>query len=358
MVSISASVGQGGSNKNADVLAIQQALNKIPPNQGGPVPKLKEDGWIGPKTIGAILKFQKGNTGLPCDGRIDVGGPTLAKLNSLLGSKPNPGPSPNPQPAGPKFTDKNLYGPNSPSANDIRQTAFGDCYFVATLGAVAQENPKAIRDAIYYDPNSTQFRVRLYDLKGVVKYIWVTQAELQDNVKRQGGSYVDDTGIYERTWPAVMETAYAKMFDTNPADGLGEGYQKIIHGGWPSDAMMAITGNAGTQMKYVYYYVLGQSGSVFLLGSRVALSLQQHKDVTLWSVPEKAGSAKDGLVNNHVYTVMSATQNGMDWNITVRNPWGTNIGVGEGHDTASAMLTVSLQNEVTTGGLEAFQVSN
>lgn len=363
MVQISASVGQGGFNRNADVLAIQQALNQIPPNLGGPAPKLKEDGWVGPKTIGAITKFQKAIVGLAVDGRIDVNGPTLARLNSLLGSKPSP------QPAAPKFSDKNLYGPSGPSANDIKQDAFGDCYFVATLGAVAQQNPKIIRDAIYYEPNSQQFRVRLYDLKGQVKYIWVTQAELQDNVNRQGGSYVDNTGKYERTWPAVIETAYAKLFDSNPKDGLGEGYQKIISGGWPSDAMMAIIGNAGTQVTYHYYLLLGTYGSVALLGAKVATSLQQHKSVTLWSVPEVdsrslwqrlsgAPIPQDGLVDNHVYTVVSMAQNGTDWKVTVRNPWGTNMGVGEGQDTKSATLTISLRSLVATGGLKAFQVSN
>lgn len=362
MVNISASVGQGGRNKNADVLAIQQALNKIPPNRGGPTPKLKEDGWIGPKTTGAIVNFQKINVGLKADGRIDVNGPTLTRIDNLLSGGP-----PKPKPPAPHFTDQNLYLAGGPTANDIKQDAFGDCYFVATLGAVAQEDPKTIRAAIHYDSNSQQFRVRLYDLKGQVKFIMVTQAELEDNVKRQGGSYVDNTGKYERTWPAVIETAYAKMFDKDPSDGLGEGYSKIIHGGWPSDAMMAITGSTGTQVKYINYPGLGEPGSVVLLGSRVSIALQQKKGVTLWSVPERdsrtfwekltgAKIPQDGLVNNHVYTVMSIAQAGLDWNLTVRNPWGTNMGVGEGRDTPSATLTVSLKNLVKTGGLAAFQV--
>src|SRR5215471_8792454 len=117
VVSISAAVGQGGLNKNPDVLAIQQSLNQIPPNQGGPAPRLKEDAWIGPKTIGAISTFQRNNTGLPVDGRVDVNGPTLARLNALLNNKPTP------KPVGPKFTDKSLYASGGPSANDIKQDA-------------------------------------------------------------------------------------------------------------------------------------------------------------------------------------------------------------------------------------------
>ncbi len=362
-VNISASVGKNGLNKSADVLKIQQALNKIPPAKGGPDPKLKEDGWIGPKTIGAITKFQSANPGLVPDGRIDVQGKTLARLNELLAGQPNP------QPAGPNFTDKNLYTGNGPSPNDIKQDAFGDCYFVATLSALAQEKPSVIKDAIYYHATSTQFRVRLYDLKGVCKYIWVTQEELQDNVNRQGGSYVDNTLQYERVWPAVIETAYAKMFDSDPKNGLGEGYAKIANGGWPSDAMIAITGSAGEKVQYKYYLPLGMPGSVALLGAKISTALSQRKGVTLWSVPEKDSRTlmeklanlpipQDGLVDNHVYTVVSITQLGLDWRVTVRNPWGTNMGVGEGMDTASATMTISLQSLVVTGGLEAFQVSN
>jgi peptidoglycan hydrolase-like protein with peptidoglycan-binding domain len=366
-VNISASVGQGGVNRYADVLAIQQALNKIPPNQGGPDPKLVEDGLIGPKTRGAILKFQRANAGLPQDSRIDVNGPTLARLNTLLGGGGGPNP-PNPQPAAPKFSDQNLYGPNGPARTDIRQDALGDCYFVATLGALAHDQPQVIRNAIHYDAATQRFRVTLYK-NGTARYIWVTQAELEDNVTRQGGSRVDNTGCYERVWPAVIETAFAKMHDTNAADGLGEGYRKLNEGGFAADAMLAILGNSGTKLTYQYYYTLGTSGSVFLLGTRVWTALQQRKAVTLSTDPEtdsrtlfqrltNAPIPQDGLVDNHVYMVISMTQNGLDWNVRLRNPWGTNNNVGEGRDTASATLTVSLRTLVDTRGLESFDFTN
>jgi hypothetical protein len=120
---------------------------------------------------------------------------------------------------------------------------------------------------------------------------------------------------------------------------------------------MAITGNAGTQVGYTYYLKLGVDGSVAVLGGKVATALAQHKSVTLWSVPEK-GKVQDGLVDDHVYTVMSMVQKGTDWSVTVRNPWGTNMGVGEGKDQTSPIMTLSLKLLVTTGGLQSFRVSN
>lgn len=80
---IQASVGEGGVNRPGDVETIQSSLNRIPLDQGGPVPRLSVDGIIGPKTIGAIRHFQE-HHGLTADGRVDPGGRTMAKLNELL----------------------------------------------------------------------------------------------------------------------------------------------------------------------------------------------------------------------------------------------------------------------------------
>ena len=361
MLRISASVGQRGTNRRADAVAIQAALNRIPAHLGGAAPALVEDGVVGPRTIGAIRGFQQKNAGLGQDGRIDPDRGTLGRMNQVLGHVPG---TPT------RFTDANLYRGSGPSPSDIKQDAFGDCYFVATLGAVARQNPAVIRRAIEYDDATQSFRVRLFDTTGAPRALVVTQAELHDNVRRRGGSYVDNTGKYERVWPAVLETAYAKMFDSNPADGLGEGYQHVVHGGWPADAMTAITGSAGREVRYVHHASLGVDGSVAVLGARVCVAMRQRKSVTLWSVPEKdsrgfwarltgAPIPQDGLVDNHLYTVMKLTRarTRKDWDVTVRNPWGTNVGVGEGRDTRTATMTVSLLDLVKTGGLHAFQVS-
>ncbi len=73
---ISASVGKGGKNKNADVKIVQTLLNQQ--NNAG----LSVDGDCGPKTIAAITKFQSENVGLSNpDGRIDVGGKTWKALS-------------------------------------------------------------------------------------------------------------------------------------------------------------------------------------------------------------------------------------------------------------------------------------
>jgi hypothetical protein len=64
------------------VLTVQRLLNGVPPGEGQPTPLLAEDGWIGPKTVGAINRFQKKQFGWQ-DGRVDPKGPTLRRLNAL-----------------------------------------------------------------------------------------------------------------------------------------------------------------------------------------------------------------------------------------------------------------------------------
>lgn len=83
-VTITASVGLNGTNRPADVLAIQKALNDIPPSAGGASPKLFPNGHSGPKTRAAILHFQQIHLGLAQDSKVDPGGSTLRELNWIL----------------------------------------------------------------------------------------------------------------------------------------------------------------------------------------------------------------------------------------------------------------------------------
>lgn len=85
IVVLEGSVGRGGRNLQADVSSVQDALNQIGMNDGGPVPLLKVDGFVGPKTVGAIERFQKVQfPGKFPDGKIDPGQRTVGRLNELL----------------------------------------------------------------------------------------------------------------------------------------------------------------------------------------------------------------------------------------------------------------------------------
>jgi hypothetical protein len=80
--SLSGSVGEGGQNRPADVLEVQERLNAIATDAGGPIQQLAEDGICGGYTKAAILKFQRRWPELLKDGRIDPDKNTWKKLVS------------------------------------------------------------------------------------------------------------------------------------------------------------------------------------------------------------------------------------------------------------------------------------
>ncbi len=264
-----------------------------------------------------------------------------------------------------RFDAHSLWDKDGPQRDDIQQDAFGDCYFDATMAAVAQQNPGLIQNAIHYDSQSGQFSVRLYGTDGKPQTVHVTQAEVADNIARHGSSTADNSGKDQRIWPAVMETAYAKMHDSNPADGLDQGYNAVINGGWPRDAMQAITGNKGSEIRFSQSWFEPKNMALDIMGRKVDAALAHGRPVTAWSVPEHGQSwlqkllgipaKQDGLADNHVYSVDSIHKNSQgDWIVTLRNPWHTNMGVGEGQDSSSPTIDVPLSTLVDTGGLEAF----
>jgi hypothetical protein len=98
MADISAAVGHGGANKDADVLTVQVLLNQVPVTQGGATPVMDLDGWCGHNTIAAITAFQKKQFGTG-DGRVDPGKKTieaLKRLASAPGARPVPLPDVDP----------------------------------------------------------------------------------------------------------------------------------------------------------------------------------------------------------------------------------------------------------------------
>jgi len=293
----------------------------------------------------------------------DAARPTYSSVDHVaaaMQARPS-GPTPPSQPH--RFDAGDLYGKGGPTPADIQQNNFGDCYFVATLAAVAQQQPARIQNAISYDASSGNFTVRLHDPSGRVQSIQVTQAEVADNINRGGGSTADNTGTDQRIWPDVMEAAYAKMLDANHADGLNQGYQDLADGGWPQDAMQAVTGDRGTEIKHSDGWFESQNTALDRTAGQVQAALANDRPVTLWSVPENRSlwerltgqeGRQDGLVDNHVYSVESiAKDKNGEWQVTLRNPWATNSGV-EGGTTAGAIITVPLRTLADTGGLQAF----
>jgi hypothetical protein len=88
-VVINDKVGRSCINRLQDVAAIQDALNRVPVQQGGTPPnkKLPVNGTCGPQTVEAIQLFQLKQFGWPgADGKVFPNGETHTRLNQILGN--------------------------------------------------------------------------------------------------------------------------------------------------------------------------------------------------------------------------------------------------------------------------------
>jgi len=86
-VTLVASVGNHGTNREDDTRKIQRALNEVPADQGRAVPLLVVDGKCGAKTIKAIQMYQLKHFGWGgADGLVEPNKRTIAKLNEDTGA--------------------------------------------------------------------------------------------------------------------------------------------------------------------------------------------------------------------------------------------------------------------------------
>ncbi len=131
------------------------------------------------------------------------------------------------------------HSPKSPSGKDTAQGGLGDCFFIASMAAVANAAPDAITDMVKYDPKKKTYTVRFFEEQGRGKskpvYIEVDGFLPTSAGSRNDPSYAGDPG--GKMWPAIIEKAYAKWKG---------GYNVIGEGGLGEEAMAEITGGKST----------------------------------------------------------------------------------------------------------------
>ena len=62
-----------------------------------------------------------------------------------------------------QYVAADLYGADGrPRVSDIRQDEIYNCYFLAPMGVLGEQQPDRIRDAIRFNPDAGDFTVTLY----------------------------------------------------------------------------------------------------------------------------------------------------------------------------------------------------
>ena len=203
---------------------------------------------------------------------------------------------------------------NAADWNDVQQGNLGDCYFMASAGEVAKQNPQLIQNAIK-DNGDGSYTVRLYEKKGDGLFGWFGHHYEPKDIRvtpdfpvDANGNQVfagpgDANGAQKELWPSLMEKAYAQW----------KGSYHGIEGGNPGDAMSMLTGK-DSEEKAGKDFSIDHLDQALASGKAVVAS-------TPGGEGEKVVRPGTSLYLDHSYMVTGVDKNA--GTVTLRNPWGT-----------------------------------
>ena len=211
------------------------------------------------------------------------------------------------------FAGKALFLNNGPSFRDIHQGGVGDCYFLASLASLAQNETASTRQMVVPLGDGT-YIVRLYttDSRGVATPTYLRMdADLP--VTSYGSlAYADFAAGNDGIWVALVEKAYAYY-------RYGSNSYATINSGWMAAAYRDLTGFRDTHGQNSLDVATAAKGSA--LGDWIAGQLSAGHAVTLGS-----DSGGGPIVAGHAYMAQAVTtENGVQY-VTVYNPWGVDGG--------------------------------
>ncbi|QQQ00090.1 XVIPCD domain-containing protein [Lysobacter enzymogenes] len=302
-----------------------------------------------------------------------------------------------------QFTAADLYGAGGrPHASDIEQDLLYNCYFLAPMGALGEQQPDRIHDAIGFDVETNEFTVTLYRPPStqersqghsdpIRESISVSQEDIRRNIRERGGGTVDDNR--ERSgalWPTVIEAGFAELYgrDAQGKVNLDRGYRTIgaaTGGGGLADGIYALTGESGRSLQIrnpdappmrptgpdhvkpseppPYRAPLqGAKLELDAVYAEVEQALAAHRPV---SMATQGRDVRDGLEESHAYMVVGVSRDAQtnEPRVTLRNPYGNNEradegnqNIGAGWNESNPEITVNLNRLVRDGSFAEFNI--
>ena len=206
------------------------------------------------------------------------------------------------------FSDKPLFASNGPSKDDIDQGDMGDCYFLATLSAIAKVNPDRVRQSVVELGDRT-YAVRFFSGSSE-QYVRV-DGDLP-TWSAAGSPRFAGLGTQSSVWTAIIEKAWA-FYRENDSDW------NSIAAGWMDEVFGAMGVSTDTLDVSWWYKLWNNSDDLWnyvngQVNAGKAVTVGTHGDATT-------------IVGTHAYMVES-TYIAADGSkhIVLRNPWGHNPG--------------------------------
>ncbi len=216
--------------------------------------------------------------------------------------------------------------PVTPSHNDEYQGELGDCYFISSLGTIADRNPQAVENMFINNGDGT-YTVRFYtgtyaafyNADGTVSDGFLNNACTADYVTvnlslatYSGGTlYYADFGSNAASttnslWIPLAEKAYAQWNETGNEGRNGTNTYAGIEGGWMATVDAQVLGHNATD--YNVTSTTEQAAINALAASNAV------------TIATDGGTLPDGLYGSHAYAVTGySSSTGL---FTLYNPWG------------------------------------
>lgn len=302
-----------------------------------------------------------------------------------------------------QYTAADLYGADGrPRASDIDQDRLYDCYFLAPMGALGEQQPDRIRNAISFNAEAGEFTVTLYrppntlereqgQADPIRESIVVSQDDIRRNVSKKGGGTVDNNREGDGPlWPTVIEAGFAELYgrDAQGKVDLDRGYRMIgvvTGGGGLADGTYALTGESGRSLQILNPeappmrptgpdHVKRAEPPPFrapLHGAKLELdkvyaeveqALATHRPV---SMATQGRDVRDGLEESLAYMVVGVSRDPRthEAQVTLRNPYGNNEradegnqNIGPGWNADNPEITVNLNRLVRDGSFAEFNI--
>jgi hypothetical protein len=200
--------------------------------------------------------------------------------------------------------------------NDVDQGMIGDCFVMASIAALARQNPEMIKNMIRENEDGTY----TVTFKQGDTYAYVTvNADFPGGLDSGQHADTGDVTYYGKReiWPLVLEKAYAAYWEG--------GYANIADGGNPGPVLDALFGGRSSKIRpgidesfETMKAELG-AGRPYIFGTPDVWAIVS----VIGQEPKKFDPDSYGLVSDHAYTLnkMYTDANGRQW-VELFNPWG------------------------------------
>jgi Ca2+-binding RTX toxin-like protein len=235
------------------------------------------------------------------------------------------------------FRANKLFADSGPSMDDIAQGQVGDCWYLASLSAIAKVAPEQLRQAVT-DLGDGTYAVRFFNpSNGAAQYVRV-DADLYTYTWSATTQMYARSGSEGSIWAPILEKALTWV------RGSKLGNYTTISSGWMNEAnsrLGIVSANSSPQAQ----------GSVNAMVSWMQTQLDANKALTFGT----PGGVQAGvrLVGGHAYTVHDIVDNGDGtYGIVVRNPWASD-GVGTDGTNDGYVTLTAAQLYANCSGLTA-----